>query len=167
MNIDSNNYLLLSKNQHHTIEEPFILDTGGEALDESTMTDEDKRIYLMGIYSGQMGDYLTKETLNEIGKHVRTQVVRKIKFIPFETISGLTKEAIENTRKFPSFWQPDLTVQNTVQNDIFALYPTLANGDLRTKAFAWMGMRQKVIESIRMHQNNTKNTIQKNVVEGN
>ena len=102
-------------------------------VDESQMSDREKREYMIKLYSTLKCEQLNKETLDDIGKVVRTKIVRKIKFIPDEHTSGLTKSAIKNSRKFPSFWQPDLTISHSLQNNCFENFPTVSNGTLRKK----------------------------------
>ena len=130
------------------------------------MNDIEKRQYMIKLYATLKYKQLNKETLDEIGKIVRTKIVRKIKFVPDEHTSGLTKSAIENSRKFPSFWQPDLTVTNSLQNDCFQNFPSISNGTLKKKVLVWIAMREKVIESIRSHRNSTQTALQRNIVEG-
>ena len=134
--------------------------------DECDMTDEEKRVYLIKLYNKTKHVELPKEYLDDIGKQVRTNIVRNIKFVPDEHTSGLTKNAIEDSRKFPSFWQPDLTVRNSLQNDCFSVFENMSNAPLKEKVQAWIGMRMEVVKSIRMHRNNTRNALQKSIVEG-
>jgi len=104
--------------------------------------------------------------LDNIGKLVRTNIVRNIKFVQNEHTSGLSKEAIDNARQFPSFWKPDLTIAHSIQADIFNHFPNLCNGTLKEKVRAWLGIRDKVMNSIRGHRNATQTAIQNSIVEG-
>ena len=130
------------------------------------MTDAEKRTYMIKLYNTLKFKGMSKEMLNDVGKQVRTNIVRHIKFVPDEHTSGLTRGAIENSRKFPSFWQPDLTIENSLQNDCFDMFTHIATGTLKKKVQAWIDMRSEVVKSIRMHRNNTRNAVQKSVVEG-
>ena len=76
-----------------------------------------------------------------------------IKFIENDNICGLSKEAVERIRKFPSFWKPDLTKQYSLQMDLFNECLDMTNGTLYDKVQAWKGMRDKVIQSICAHRN--------------
>ena len=69
-------------------------------------------------------------------------------------------------RRFPSFWKPDLTKEHSLQNDIFSQFPDIKNGLLESKVEYWLGMREKVLNSIRGHCNATQTSIQSCVVEG-
>ena len=72
-------------------------------------TEEDKRIYLIGLYDMCNPMKYNKETLDSIGSIVRNKLVCNIKFIENEHTSGLSKEGIAKARSYPSFWKPDLT----------------------------------------------------------
>lgn len=80
--------------------------------------------------------------------------------------SGLSKDAIEETRKYPSFWKPDLTISQSMYNDILSEFPQLKRATLSTKVAAWMGMREKVKQSVRGHRNAVQTSIQNNIVAG-
>ena len=125
-----------------------------------------KKNFLIHLYNNSNPRNLGKETLDDIGRIVRNIVVRNVKFIRDENNSGLTKEAIESLRKFPSFWKPDLTTEHSLQNDIFKQFPDLNNGSLESKVEYWLGMREKVLTSIRGHRNATQTSIQSSIVEG-
>ena len=130
------------------------------------MTIEEKRQKLILWYNTNQPLKLNKETLDSVGRFVRKNIVRNIKFIDNEQTSGLSKEAIDNIRKFPSFWKPDLTTERSIQNDIFNGFPEFSNTTLMKKVSIWMGIREKVIHSIRCHRNTTQTAIQTSVVEG-
>ena len=129
-------------------------------------TEDDKRIYLIGLYDMCNPIKYNKETLDSIGSIVRNKLVRNIKFIDNEHTSGLSKEGIAKARSYPSFWKPDLTRNRSLQNDIFKEFPNLSEATLFEKVEAWMGMRYKVIHAIRSHRNATQTSIQISVVEG-
>ena len=121
---------------------------------------------MIKLYNNTKCETLPKEYLEDVAKQVRKHIVRNIKFVPDEHTSGLTRGAIENSRRFPSFWQADLTIENSLQNDCFDMFTNIANGSLKKKVQAWIDMRMEVVKSIRMHRNNTRNAVQKSIVEG-
>jgi hypothetical protein len=127
---------------------------------------EENQKKLVQIYNTGEPWLLNKETLNNIGKYVRNVIVKKIKFIEGENTTGLSKEAAERTKRFPSFWQPDLTKLNSVQRDIFREYPEFDKQSLEVQARAWMGMRTKVKKEIRAHRNNVQSHIQRGIIAG-
>ena len=135
-------------------------------VESQLSTQEQKRSYLIRLYDTVEQIPLSRETLNNISTVVRTTIVRNVKFVQDENTSGLSKEAIEKVRKFPSFWKPDLTKERSLQMDIFNEFPDLSNGTLYYKVQAWKGMREKVINSIRGHRNNTHTSIQNSIVSG-
>ena len=134
-----------------------------ESLLES---EEDKSLYLIGLYDICSPVDYNKETLDTLGSIVRNKLVRNVKFIENEHTSGLSKEGIVKARSYPSFWKPDLTKKRSLQNDIFKEFPALSDATLYEKVEAWMGMRDKVLHAIRSHQNATQTAIQMSIVEG-
>ena len=78
----------------------------------------------------------------------------------------MSKEAIDNIRRFPSFWRPDLTTERSIQNDIFNEFPEFSQATLFKKVRIWMGLREKVIQSICSHRNTTQTAIQTSIVGG-
>ena len=133
---------------------------------ESKMTRSQINSYLIGLYQTLQPEKYNSETLSTISSLVRNNVVRKVKFIDHEHVSGLSREAIEDSRKYPSFWKPDLTIQNSIQNDIMNEFPMLKKATLQKKVEAWMGMREKVREAIRGHRNQVNTAIQCSIVAG-
>ncbi len=130
------------------------------------VSEEDKRIYLIGLYDICNPVDYNKETLDTLGSMVRNKLVRNVKFIENEHTSGLSKEGIVKARSYPSFWKPDLTKKRSLQNDIFREFPNLSDATLFEKVEAWMGMRDKVLHAIRSHRNATHTAIQMSIVEG-
>ena len=143
-------------------------DSNGDiATYESTLeTADEKRVYLIRLYETVQGTTFNTETLQTIGAIVRNKIVRNVKFLDNEHISGLSNEGIERIRRYPSFWKPDLTKQVSIPMDIFAEFPDMATSTLHEKAQAWIGMRDKVIQSIRSHRNAIQTAIQNSIVEG-
>ena len=138
-----------------------------EQLDkESKFTKEEKDTYLIELYNKLTPTKYNSETLSNISTIVRNSVVKKVKFIDNEHTSGLSKEAIEETRKYPSFWKPDLTVAQSMFHDILSEFPQLKRATLATKVAAWMGMREKVRQAVRGHRNAVQTSIQNSVVDG-
>ena len=125
-----------------------------------------KKSYMIQLYQRQKPLNIGKETLDNIKRIVRNNVVRNVKFISHENTSGLSKTAAEGQKKFPSFWQPNLLTKKSIQQDIFNEFPEYEYATLTTKVRAWLGMRDKVFEAIRGHRNATQTAIQKSVVEG-
>lgn len=146
---------------------PGLLNFSHAEMEEENAMDRDsKRRLLIQVYQTCEPFPYNRETLTSIGKTVRRVIVRKVKFIENEHTSGMTKEMIENTRKFPSFWQPDLTCTNTIQSDLFEEREELRNATLKVKAIAWMGMRTKVMSSIRQHRSAVCTSIQSEMLDG-
>ena len=133
---------------------------------ESKMTKNEIDNYLIQLYQTLSAENYNNETLSTISSIVRNNVVRKVKFIDNEQTSGLTREAIEESRRYPSFWKPDLTLQQSIQNDIMNQFPALKKATLHKKVQAWMGMREKVREAIRGHRNQVHTAIQSSIVSG-
>ena len=127
---------------------------------------DEKREKLILWYSTKQELKMNKETLDSVGRFVRKSIVQNIKFIENEQTSGLSKEAIDNIRRFPSFWRPDLTTERSIQNDIFNEFPEFSQATLFKKVRIWMGLREKVIQSIRSHRNTTQTAIQTSIVGG-
>ena len=138
-----------------------------ELIEKEKLMDVDaKRRLLIHYYQTCEPSCYNKETLAFIGKTVKRVIVRKVKFIQNEHTCGMTKKMVETTRKFPSFWQPDLTNSNTIQADLFREMEDLSESSLRTKVMAWMGMRSKVMSSIRQHRGVVSTAIQSDVLDG-
>ena len=135
-------------------------------IESGLSTHQQKRSYLIQLYDTVEAISFSKETLNNIATVVRTTVVRNVKFVQDENTCGLSKEAIEKIRKYPSFWKPDLTKERSLQMDIINEFPDMSNGTLYYKVQAWKGMREKVINAIRSHRNNSQTLIQNHIVSG-
>ena len=133
---------------------------------EAAFSKEEMDTYLIELYNTVTPTKYNNETLSNISTIVRSSVVKKIKFIDNEHTSGLSKDAIEETRKYPSFWKPDLTISQSMYNDILSEFPQLKRATLSTKVAAWMGMREKVKQSVRGHRNAVQTSIQNNIVAG-
>ena len=133
---------------------------------ESKFTKEEKDTYLIELYNKSTPTKYNSETLSNVSTMVRNSVVKKLKFIDNEHTSGLSKEAIEETRKYPSFWKPDLTITQSMFNDILSEFPQLKKATLSTKVSAWMGMREKVRQAVRGHRNAVQTAIQNIIVDG-
>ena len=133
---------------------------------ESKMGEIERRNYIISLYENKRKRVFNIETLNTISSIVRNNVVKKVKFIDNEQTSGMSKEAKEETKNFPSFWKPDLSSTRSLQNDIFHEFPELSSGTLDTKVRAWMGMRDKVRNAIQGHRNVVHTAIQTDIVEG-
>lgn len=133
---------------------------------ESKMGEIERRNYIISLYENKRKRVFNIETLNTISSIVRNNVVKKVKFIDNEQTSGMSKEAKEETKNFPSFWKPDLSLTRSLQNDIFHEFPELSSGTLDTKVRAWMGMRDKVRKAIQGHRNAVHTAIQTDIVEG-
>ena len=93
-------------------------------------------------------------------------IVPGVKFIKNEFIDGKSKRRKEKDRRFPSFWEPDLTVKVSLQREILDSMSVLKDSPLQEKARYWMGIRDKVLDTIRQYRNNTTNKIKKDAVEG-
>ena len=117
-------------------------------IESGLSTHQQKQSYLIQLYDTVEAISFSKETLNNIATVVRTTVVRNVKFVQDENTCGLSKEAIEKIRKYPSFWKPDLTKERSLQMDIINEFPDMSNGTLYYKVQAWKGMREKVINAI-------------------
>ena len=133
---------------------------------EQQMDLDTQRRHLIETYQTCEPYPYNKETLASIGKIVRQVLVKKVKFIEHEHTSGMSRQMIDKTRIFPSFWQPDLTQQNNIQSDLFREFEELQRSSLKTKAIAWMGMRRKVLKSIREHRNTVCTAIQQDMIAG-
>ena len=133
---------------------------------ESNFTESERDAYMMELYNTVQPTQYNPETLTNISTIVRNIVVKKVKFIDNEHTAGLSKEAIEATKKYPSFWQPNLSVKRSMYNDIMREFPFLINATLVTKVGAWMGMRKRVHQAIRGHRNAVQTSIQREIVLG-
>ena len=174
---DNNNNLRLEPLQNNGSEVEMLQHTigvGNQIIDynrireiESELsTHEKKRSYLIQLYDTVEPIKFSKETLSNIATVVRTTIVRNVKFVQDENTCGLSKEAIEKIRRYPSFWKPDLTKERSLQMDIINEFPNISDGTLCYKVQAWKGMREKVIHAIRAHRNNTHTLIQNSIVTG-
>ena len=134
--------------------------------EQSLITDDERRLYLITLYDSIPAREFSKETLSGIGTHVRNHIVKNIKFIDNENTCGLSKSAIDRIRKFPSYWKPDLTRHQSLQVDIFKEFPDMINGTLYDKVQSWKGIRDKVLKLIRGHRNASQTSIQHSVLEG-
>ena len=135
-------------------------------MERGLLTHDQKRSYLIQLYDSVEATRFSKETLSNIATIVRTKIVRNVKFIQDENTCGLSKDAIEKIRRYPSYWKPDLTKEASLQMDIFNEFPEMTNGTLYYKVQAWKGMREKVIHSIRAHRNATQTQIQSSILSG-
>ena len=129
-------------------------------------TQDEVRVYLVGLYDQLTPMKFNNETMSTIGTIVRNKIVRNVKFIEHEHTSGLSREGICRARSYPSFWKPDLTIQHSIQSDIFNEFPDMADATLQYKAQAWIGMRDKVLNAIRSHCNTVQTAIQMSIVDG-
>ena len=151
-----------------------IIGIGNSGIDYNCITEielglttyEKKRSYLIQLYDNVEAIQFSNETLSNIATVVRTTVVRNVKFVQDENTCGLSKEAIEKIRRFPSFWKPDLTKERSLQMDIINEFPNISNGTLCYKVQSWKGMREKVIHTIRAHRNCSQTSIQNSIVSG-
>lgn len=135
-------------------------------LKESRLTTSERHAYMIELYNTVQPTQYNPETLTNISTIVRNIVVKKVKFIDNEHTAGLSKEAIEATKNYPSFWKPDLSVERSMYSDIMREFPFLKNATLVTKVGAWMGMRNRVRQAIRGHRNAVQTSIQREIVLG-
>lgn len=134
--------------------------------DENSLSDDQKRVLLINYYQTLAPCQFNKETLDDIGNKVRRLIVQKVKFISNENTCGLSREGIEKTKQFPSFWQQDLRLEKGIAYDLFQEFPDLKEAGMKDKAAAWMGMRQKVKDCIRAYRTTTQTSMQEEVVNG-
>ena len=88
---------------------------------EATLSTPDQtQIYLVDLYKKLSPRKHTKEIIDKIGRLIQKSIVRNITFIDNENTCGLSKEAINKTCNYPSFWKPDLT-KKRVYNKIFLI----------------------------------------------
>ena len=151
-----------SENENNEIQE--IVDVVAE--ESNLRTQNEIRNYLITLYDISVPIAFNAETLNTIGTIVRNKVVRNVKFVLHEHTSGLSREGIERSRNYPSFWKPDLTNNRSIQSDIFSEFPDMADATLQYQVQAWIGMRDKVLQSIRSHRSTTQSSIQVSIVNG-
>ena len=97
---------------------------------------------------------------------VNRDIVSSVKFVRHEHVDGKTKQLKDRTKQFPSFWQPDLRKDNTMYTDILNQVGNLNNAKLQTKVMYWLGIREKVLETIRSYRSNTLTKLKKDIVEG-
>lgn len=129
-------------------------------------TDDQLRRILTHIYSTAPPKVLSKEAMDSVRVLVNRIIIPGVKFIKNEFIDGKSKKRKERDKKFPSFWEPDLTVKVSLQREILDAMSVLKNSTLQEKARYWMGIRDKVLDTIRQYRNNTTNKIKKDAVEG-
>ena len=152
----------------------FIVGNGTGVIDHNAVYDyeqqlgtiDEKRLYLMSLYDNIPPKEINKETMDLIGKFVRQNIVRNIKFVQNENICGLSQGAIDGTKTFPSYWKPDLTQEQSLQMDIFKEFPDIDNGTLYDKVQVWKKINNMVLKWIRQHRNSSQTAIQSCVVEG-
>ena len=163
----SKNNIDLGSNKNDCEKSIISTNSNDEILErESKMTKEEIDTYLINLYETVSAESFTNETLSSISSIVRNNVVRKVKFIDNEHTSGLSREAIEECRNYPSFWKPNLSNKNSLQNDILNEFPNLKQATLHKKVKAWMGMRERVRDAIRGHRNQVQTAIQGSIVAG-
>ena len=138
----------------------------GLMIDDPHTDDDEKQIALVQLYNYVKPMNILKETMETIGRIVRYHVVRNVKFIPDEHTTGLSRDAINAVRKFPSFWNPDLTIKKSIQWEIFNKIEEYEKGTMLKQVRSWLGMRENVLQYIRNHRNVTNTNIQRSVVEG-
>ena len=134
--------------------------------DEVTMNDEQKRDLLIRSYAILTPKSFNTESLNTIRLIVNRDIVSSVKFVRHEHVDGKTKQLKDRTKQFPSFWQPDLRKDNTMYTDILNQVGNLNNAKLQTKVMYWLGIREKVLETIRSYRSNTLTKLKKDIVEG-
>ena len=149
MNTLGSNEILDNEEQVQDRDENDIDDIVDTITQESELTTQDDiRAYLINLYDTLTPMKFNNETLLTIGTVVRNKIVKNVKFIEHEHTSGLSREGIIRARSYPSFWKPDLSVQHCLQTDILNEFPDMADATLAYKAQAWVGMRDKVLQSI-------------------
>ena len=134
--------------------------------DEVTMNEEQKRDLLIRSYAILTPKSFNAESLNTIRLIVNRDIVSSVKFVRNEHVDGRSKQLRDKTKQFPSFWQPDLRKDNTMYTDILKQVGNLNNEKLQTKVMYWLGIREKVLETIRSYRSNTLTKLKKDIVEG-
>jgi hypothetical protein len=134
--------------------------------DEVTMNEEQKKDLLIRSYAILTPKVFQQESLNTIRLIVNRDIVSSVKFIRQEHVDGKSKLMKDKTKQFPSFWHPDLRQKKSMYNDILNSVGNLNNASLQYKVKYWMGIRDKVLETIRSHRSNTLTKIKKDIVEG-
>ena len=135
--------------------------------DEKTMDEEQKKDLLIRCYAILPPTTFNVESLNTIRLIVNREIVSSVKFIRNEHVDGKTKQLKDKTKQFPSFWQPDLRQGKTMYTDILDQVGNLKHANLQTKVMYWLGIQDKVLETIRSHRSNTLTKMKRDIVEGN
>ena len=134
--------------------------------DEVTMNEDQKKDLLIRSYAILSPKVFNQESLNTIRLIVNREIVSSVKFVRHEHVDGKSKKLKDITKQFPSFWQPDLRVQRSMYNDILNSVGNLNDASFQQKAMYWMGIRDKVLETIRSHRSNTLTKLKRDIVEG-
>lgn len=135
--------------------------------DEKTMDEEQKKDLLIRCYAILPPTTFNVESLNTIRLIVNREIVSSVKFIRNEHVDGKTKQLKDKTKQFPSFWQPDLRQGKTMYTDILDQVGNLKHANLQTKVMYWLGIQDKVLETIHSHRSNTLTKMKRDIVEGN
>ena len=105
----------------------------------------------------------SKESLRTVRENVNTYIVPKVKFITGEHTDHMSREQKEKIKRYPSFWQPDLMKENTLQSDILSKLCT-DDMNIQQKVRYWKGICHKVLETICVHRSCTSQRISDDVV---
>jgi len=151
---------------HDTIRRSEILFTKKNEGDLVTKEDRDKYQRLIYKYENKSAGKLSTTLGRSLRQIVMDVVVPNVKFIEFEHLDGLDTNTMIQLRSYPSFWEPDLLQNDTLQNDILGSYSKSTQLTLRNKCITWMMMRDKVLETIRNHRSNVQVEMKKDCVEG-
>ena len=135
--------------------------------DEKTMDEEQKKDLLIRCYAILPPTTFNVESLNTIHLIVNREIVSSVKFIRNEHVDGKTKQLKDKTKQFPSFWHLDLRQGKTMYTDILDQVGNLKHANLQTKVMYWLGIQDKVLETIRSHRSNTLTKMKRDIVEGN
>jgi len=134
--------------------------------DEVTMDEDQKKDLLIRSYAILSPKIFNQESLNTIRLIVNREIVSSVKFVKHEHVDGKTKMLRDKAKQFPSFWQPDLRQKKSMYNDILNQVGNLNHASLQHKVMYWLGIRDKVLETIRSHRSNTLTKLKKDIVEG-
>ena len=134
-----------------------------EYEDESNMTEEQKKELMIKSYTKLKPMIFSKESLRIVRENVNTYIVPKVKFITGEHTDHMSREQKEKIKRYPSFWQPDLMKENTLQSDILSKLCT-DDMNIQQKVRYWKGICHKVLETIRVHRSCTSQRISDEVV---
>ena len=134
--------------------------------DEVNMNEDQKKDLLIRSYAILSPKVFNQESLNTIRMIVNREIVSSVKFVKHEHVDGKSKQLREKAKQFPSFWQPDLRIKNSMYNDILNQVGNLNHASLQQKVMYWLGIRDKVLETIRSHRSNTLTKLKNDIVEG-